>query len=237
MFYHKYINSQFETFKLNYKQTDLFIGTDQSLFSENIDEIKLLIDKKLKRLYDELERQIKILPDFKTSLKPLNITGNTKYIENMIRFTKEADVGPMAAVAGMFSDEITTLLKKQYKSCFCENGGDISIDATEEVSLIIFPGSPDFKTKIKMTIPSGRHGVASSGKIGHSLSLGQADLVSVGAENATRADAFATAIANRVVKGRDNSYLVETYDFLDYVLIVAGEKIWYKGQYELEFIK
>jgi ApbE superfamily uncharacterized protein (UPF0280 family) len=59
----------------------------------------------------------------------------------------------------------------------------------------------------------------------------------VGAENATRADAFATAIANRVVKGKDNSYLMEEYAFLDYVLIVEGEKIWYKGQYEIEFVK
>lgn len=237
MFYHKYINSEFEYFKINYKQTDLLIGVERSGFSGIMPEIKLLIFEKLQELYAELESHIKKHPEFKTSLKPIGIHDAKHYIQSMIHHTTEAEVGPMASVAGMFSDEITTLIKLYCQSCFCENGGDISSDSEEELSLIVFPGSTDFKTKIKMSIPPGKTGIASSGKIGHSLSLGQADLVSVGAETATRADAFATAIANKVVKGKDNAYLLEAYDFLEYILIVEGEKIWYKGNYELEFIK
>jgi ApbE superfamily uncharacterized protein (UPF0280 family) len=237
MFYHKYINSQFKIFKINYKQTDLFIGTDQSDLSEKSPELETLVLKKIQELYGNLEKHIKQHPDFKTALFPVKQTSNKIYIEDMIKYATECNVGPMAAVAGMFSDQITALLKNHRKNCFCENGGDISIDSEKEISLIVFPGSPDFSTKIKMIIPPGKNGIASSGKIGHSLSLGQADIVSVGAENATRADAFATAIANRVVRGKDNSYLVEEYAFLDYVLIVEREKIWYKGSYEIEFVK
>jgi hypothetical protein len=73
---------------------------------------------------------------------------------------------------------------------------------------------------------------SSSGTFGHSYSYGKADLVMVFSENAALADAYATAIANRIEDENDLNIVSDMRpENIIGIMAVKGEKMVYNGPF------
>lgn len=109
-------------------------------------------------------------------------------------------ITPMAAVAGSVADEMlqAMLLGRTLNKAYVNNGGDIAFHLNEghELRAGIFVDALD--GAVRLTHDSPVRGIATSGWVGRSFSLGIADSVTVLAANAAAADAAATIIANAV---------------------------------------
>jgi hypothetical protein len=146
----------------------------------------------------------------------------------------------MAAVAGAVSDYIGEQLYLKNGDVVIENGGDIFVQCGRPVTFGLYAGehSP-FTGKVKFTVRSSGKpmGVCtSSGTVGHSLSFGKADAVCVISENATLADAAATALCNRVKKVSDiEEVLAHARSFKEITGVIAAieDKIGIWGEIEL----
>ena len=158
-----------------------------------------------------LEGYIRRYPDFLTSLVPLpDDPCAHPLIREMLRAGMAADVGPMAAVAGAIAEYGTKGLQdRKVHEIIVENGGDIYLSRTSDCMVEIFAGSSPLSRTIGVLLPAESMPCSvctSSGTIGHSLSFGTADAVTVVAANAALADAVATRIGNEVGEKRGSDY-------------------------------
>jgi hypothetical protein len=158
----------------------------------------------------------------------------------MLEAAAATGVGPMAAVAGAIAQYVgIDLLKDFTKDVIVENGGDIYLATSEEVLVGIFAGESPLSEKVALRIkptdtPLGI--CTSSGKIGHSVSLGRADAVCVISKTATLADAAATAVGNLVKTESDIKKALEKgmeLKGVQGILIIVGESLGIKGTIEL----
>jgi len=181
-------------YEVKLAQTDLFVGTDHNLYDITLDLVY--------KYRNYIENYIKLVPEFLTSLHPLdNDALAPKIIQDMLFFSRMAGVGPMAAVAGAMAQYVGTDLCRFSKNVIIENGGDNYINLQKAALVSIHAGKSPLSEKIVLKIEADRMplGVCtSSGTIGHSLSFGRADAVCVMAESAVLADAAATALGNQV---------------------------------------
>lgn len=181
-------------YEVKLAQTDLFVGTDHNLYDITLDLVY--------KYRNYIENYIKLVPEFLTSLHPLdNDPLAPKIIQDMLFFSRMAGVGPMAAVAGAMAQYVGTDLCRFSKNVIIENGGDNYINLQKAALVSIHAGKSPLSEKIVLKIEADRMplGVCtSSGTIGHSLSFGRADAVCVMAESAVLADAAATALGNQV---------------------------------------
>jgi ApbE superfamily uncharacterized protein (UPF0280 family) len=118
-----------------------------------------------------------------------------------VRAVGDPDLTPMAAVAGTIADYVADwLFDRGLTKVVVDNGGDISIRlaANETVAVGIRPNitSGDISHVINLNGHQPSWGVTTSGLGGRSFTRGIASAVTVVAENASIADAAATAIAN-----------------------------------------
>jgi ApbE superfamily uncharacterized protein (UPF0280 family) len=152
---------------------------------------------------------------FLTSFSPIRVSTELKIINKMADAAYICDVGPMAAVAGALADLMLDVMKYQInngdfeftpaKIALVENGGEIAVDSIEPMKIALYAGSNELGANIGFLIEKKNCPIGigtSSATIGHAISLGQADAVTVFATTATLADAAATRIAN-LVKGND----------------------------------
>lgn len=114
-------------------------------------------------------------------------------------------VTPMAAVAGAVADEILAALTagRVLSRAYVNNGGDIALFLAPgadpwRLGLVVDPADPRSPGALTVDPRSRVRGVATSGRLGRSFSLGIADSVTVLAHNAAEADAAATLLANAV---------------------------------------
>jgi ApbE superfamily uncharacterized protein (UPF0280 family) len=113
-------------------------------------------------------------------------------------------VTPMAAVAGAVADEIRAAMVEggDLRRAYVNDGGDIALHLSPgesiDVGLVPVPQRPALLGKAKVRAEDPVRGVATSGRLGRSSSLGIADAVTVLASSAALADAAATLIANAV---------------------------------------
>ena len=123
-------------------------------------------------------------------------------IREMLEAGQVAGVGPMAAVAGTIAEFVGRgLINSGIEDLIVENGGDIFIARAQECTVAIFAGQSPLSNKVGICLTPVKMpcGVCcSSGSIGHSLSLGQADAVVVTARSTPLADAAATRVGNEV---------------------------------------
>jgi ApbE superfamily uncharacterized protein (UPF0280 family) len=234
MFYRDCIQNTDQSFELYHKYSNIFVAFNDLNIRREAFYDKLLTN--LLALYDNLESFISEYDDFQATLKPWHSGAGDDFISRMICYTAAAGVGPMASVAGAIADSLLDKAEPHADMIIIENGGDIALTNIQESKVLVYPGAAGITGMIMIKLPPGRWGIASSsGKFGHSLSLGQADLVTAVAKNATEADSFATAIANRVTPGVDPRRLLTQYANLDAILIVRNGKLWYRGEFELSF--
>jgi len=118
-----------------------------------------------------------------------------------VRAVGDKDLTPMAAVAGTIADAVANwLFEREATKVIVDNGGDIAvrIAAGESVTVGVRPRVDSEHISHVIKLDSGRSawGVATSGVGGRSLTRGIASAVTVLANNASVADAAATAVAN-----------------------------------------
>ena len=170
-----------------------------------------------------LEQFIKRNDKFLTSFLPIKIKTEFEIINLMSEASVVCDVGPMAAVAGAFSDLMLQSMNSP-EVALVENGGEIAIETKETLKIALFAGFNQLNLNLGFLIqekdcPLGIG--TSSATIGHAISLGQADAVTIFATTATLADGAATRVANEV-KGADIEKSIK--DALDVAENIEGVK-------------
>ena len=115
-----------------------------------------------------------------------------------------------------------------------ENGGDLWIRNREELRSVIHAGHSPLSDRMALVLPPGDWGLCtSSGTLGHSLSMGRADAVSVVAHSAPLADAWATSLANLVRDQRDIETVLEKAGNVPEILgcvVIVGDRVGVIGE-------
>jgi hypothetical protein len=164
----------------------------------------------------ELNSFVSIHPEWKESYKPYISTNSSQKNSVMAAMEKSVEfcnVGPMAAVAGALADRMKLKMLENHDVhiAVVENGGEISINSSEEIiiALIVLSSSLHSKLGFRYKGDQTDLGVAtSSATFGHADSLGEADAVVVFAPSAALADAAATRICNEV-KGQNPNQAIQ----------------------------
>jgi ApbE superfamily uncharacterized protein (UPF0280 family) len=220
---------------ITFKESNILIGRE----GEGALSPKLvsMARAELDGLYRQVEGYIVRFPTFHSTLEPWGQPAEADVVKRMITAGNRAHVGPMAAVAGAFADELLEKVGQSSGDMFVENGGDVALRCRKERSVLIYPGGQEFEAKVAISLPPGRWGIASSsGKWGHSLSLGEADMVTVVARDAATADACVTSVANRIVPGCDPEAVMEEFAWAAAIAVIWNKRIWYKGEARLNFL-
>lgn len=220
-------------FQVKYRETDLWIRAREDLRKEGLEAVL--------NCRHQLETYIARFPQFLGALTPLREDPLAPaLVRRMLEASRHVGVGPMAAVAGAIAEAVAVALKPLSPSIIVENGGDCYMDLEEESRVGIYAGQDSpFTGRIALRFPSHRFpfGICtSSGTIGHSLSFGKADAVTVVARDAALADAAATAVGNRVQSSGDISEALEQAGLLpglEGVLIIVGDKMGVWGNLDL----
>ena len=128
----------------------------------------------------------------------------------MAEAAEAANVGPMAAVAGVLADlAVEDMVNEGATLAVVENGGEASVYAQDHVDVALRTGATALSNRICFRIEDLPSGVAtSSGLHSHAFSFGEADAVTVFAENSGIADAAATSAGNQII-GEDTSSIIE----------------------------
>ena len=149
-----------------------------------------------------LQAYIRRYPLFLTSLIPIPPYPEAPPIATEMHQASElTGVGPMAAVAGALAE-----VAARAGGGVVENGGDIFLISDTPIVLGVYGGKTPLSNRVGFRIDPERMPLAvcsSSGKMGHSLSFGKADLVTVFAKSGALADAAATLGGNLVQSPRD----------------------------------
>lgn len=155
-----------------------------------------------------LQKYIEAYPEFLLALDPITVSQPApEIVLRMSSAAEEAEVGPMAAVAGALADLATeAMIAQGAEIAVVENGGEISVRSDARLDVAINSGESPLSGRFGFRIlprdlPLGL--ATSSGTVGHALSFGFADSATVIANNAALADAAATAVCN-AVKGDDS---------------------------------
>lgn len=216
-------SERFVQFEVIQKQSDLLILAKTYLYPQAA-EI-------LKQLRQEIESYINIDREFLTALKPIKIlNGAPDIVKDMGLSAEKMDVGPMAAVAGAISEYVGRNLAKSSDEVIVENGGDNFIINNEPLIIGIFAGNSPLSMKLGIELephPEGIGVATSSGTVGHSLSFGNADAVTVLAKKGSLADTGATRICN-MVKTEDDipealNFAEQNPDILGTVIILNNK--------------
>ncbi len=152
----------------------------------------------------DLKSYIRKNQDFLLSIEPLKLDceNESQIVKTMHESSVIADVGPMACVAGTISElSLNHLIEMDSKYSIVENGGDIALINDEKVLCGIYSNNETLGNEIAFEIKARKKPLGictSSGKIGHSISFGSSDSVTVIAKSPSIADGLATRIANEV---------------------------------------
>jgi len=181
----------------------------------------------IRKARHEIERYIIQDPFFNLSLEPLTIKEGPGIILNMAFVSLKAGVGPMAAVAGAVARAGVSAAEESGATfCIVDNGGDIAMITDRPVRVGLYAGSSSLSGKYAFLIPLKKEifGICtSSATVGHSLSFGTADSVTVFSSDPVLADAVATAVCN-LLSVEDQSCLDDIDPQIEGIFAVLGEK-------------
>jgi uncharacterized protein len=220
-------------FQVKFRETDLWIRARRNLEKEATEAV---LNCRL-----QLEQYIASHEDFLRSFSPLpDDPIAPPLVLRMLSASRTAGVGPMASVAGAIAQAVAVALKPLSDSVIVENGGDCYLDLQQETTVGIFAG-PDspFTGKIAVKLGPERFPLGictSSGTVGHSISFGKADAITVLSPDAALADAVATRLGNMVKTPADIAKALElapTIPSIEGVLIAVKGKIGLWGNLEL----
>ncbi len=178
-----------------------------------------------------LENYIKHNSLFLYSLEPVAAPAEPLVARLMAEAAEEANVGPMAAVAGVLADlAVKDIVAAGCRVGVVEDGGEVSAVSDEPIDVALAAGDAPLSKRFGFRLKEFPVGVAtSSGRFSHALSFGDAEAATVFCKNAGLADAAATAVCN-MVKGEDCEAAVQRG--IDKALSIEGVEgvlILYKG--------
>lgn len=217
-------------FRIQEQQSDLYVGADR------------LLEKKARQYLLEaraaIESEIRMNPDFLTSFSPLQARpGALEPAASMYAAALAAGVGPMAAVAGAVAEHVGRALLRHSPEAIVENGGDVYISTKTERLVAIFAGDSPLSMKVALKVAPGEWGVCTSaGKVGPSLSYGQADAAMILSKSAALSDAAATTLGNILQSCRDIERALERAMAIQGVLgavAVVGDRLGAAGIVQL----
>jgi len=169
---------------------------------------KKAVSSAIRRLRTHLEEYLNKNPTFRESLNPLPELPQPapECARRMHEASLHTGVGPMAAVAGTFAQMAVAMAKeadgqKDDAEYIVENGGDIYAELLRPLIIGLWVGRESVFQNLALRIEPEESPIAvcsSSSRMGHSLSMGSCDLVTVISENGSLADACATAVCNRI---------------------------------------
>lgn len=231
-FYRDLFKNELIMLELCIGQTDLVIGCESDLAK--------VAQRHLRKVRSIIMQHIKENPLFEKTLKPMETHPDyNQVINEMILAGISAGTGPMAAVAGAISQYIGERLLKISSQVFIENGGDIYFASSKQRIIGIYAGESPLSNRIGIKISADMFPIGictSSGTVGHSLSFGSADAVTVISKKTALADAVATAAGNIVKKPED---IKKALNFgmgvkgVDGILVIVNDKIGAAGSIEL----
>jgi uncharacterized protein len=242
--YRTQFNSErFSSFEVKYKETDLWIGVNPGSFKP---EMKELVQQKIINLRDMFDKYIAEEPMFRKSLQPFHPSefAPPEALEMAVAATK-AGIGPMSAVAGLFAREAGKIITANFEieELIIENGGDIFAILKNELILSVFAGESPLSERIGIVIPAGFKNLGictSAGKVGPSISFGNADAVMAICEDVLLADVFATSFGNKVKSPSNVEKVInqaENFPEVLSLLIICDDKIGIRGDFEMRILK
>ncbi len=220
------------SFTVQVKETDLWVRARKNLSAEGYERVY--------QYRHALESYIRQNPEFKETLQPLALDPLAPpIVQAMLQAARIAGVGPMAAVAGAVAEFVGLDLLAESKDIIIENGGDLFILCHEPLTIGIYAGQSPLSQRLGVRldpspIPVGL--CTSSGTVGHSLSFGQADAVTILSSSAILSDALATAVGNRVQTKNDIQLALDwarQIPQVEGVLIIIGDQVGAWGKMEL----
>ena len=186
----------------------------------------------IKRNRQQLEIYIRANPKFLYTLKPIAAPEKPLVARLMALAAEKAGVGPMAAVAGVIADlAVNDMTREGCEVAVVEDGGEISAISNTPVDVAVAAGDEPLSKRFGFRLTEFPIGIAtSSGRFSHALSFGDAEAATVFCQNASLADAAATAVGN-VVKGENAEAAIKVGISKGLSIEgVEGVLIIYKGQ-------
>ncbi len=238
-FKHRFYRQQVEpgqlcAMEIQVQETDLHILASQEVTKQAHDLVLTC--------RSQLERYILRYPAFASSLSPMAEDSLAPaMIQGMIRAAQVAGVGPMAAVAGAVAEFVGRglLALDGINEVMVENGGDIFIQRGESCVSSIYAGESPLSGKVGLRLAAAQMPLGictSSGTIGHSLSFGSADSVTVLAADTALADTVATRMGNELAEEKDMAPALELVQSMAGVMgmvIIHNEQMGAWGEVEL----
>jgi ApbE superfamily uncharacterized protein (UPF0280 family) len=174
-----------------------------TIIADKEQAIKTAIES-IRRNRKELEDYARSNPKFLYTLEPVPVPNEPLVARLMAEAAEKANVGPMAAVAGVLADlTVKDMIADGCSVAVVEDGGEVSAVSDRPVDVALAAGDVPLSKRFGFRLADFPAGVAtSSGVFSHALSFGDAEAVTVFCRNAGLADAAATAVGN-VVKGED----------------------------------
>ena len=152
-----------------------------------------------------LEGYIARDPFFASTFFPYEPDTDEPLIRHMAAAAASAGVGPMATVAGAIAAAgIGAMVGAGARFGVIDNGGDIALVSDRDVRVGVHAGTAPLSDKIAFVVPPQKEpfGICtSSATVGPSISFGVADAVTIFAPDPLIADAWATAVCNRIRTG------------------------------------
>ncbi|UCC58056.1 MAG: UPF0280 family protein [Candidatus Bathyarchaeum sp.] len=175
--------------------------SDCTIISDKEDTIEKAISS-IEHHRKQLEKYVQDHPEFLYSLQPVPVDKGPEVARLMAEASLKANVGPMAAVAGVLADlAVEDMIHAGSKVAVVENGGEVSAISNQPIDIALAAGDAPLSREMGFRLKEFPVGVAtSSGLFSHALSFGEAEAVTVFGVDAGVADAAATAVAN-LIKG------------------------------------
>lgn len=181
----------------------------------------------MKEARHEIERYILRDPFFRTSFEPVLVKTDSEFIHHMADSAEVAGVGPMATVAGAVAYYALSQVRNHgSRFCVIDNGGDIALITDHPIKIGLYAGESPLSGKYAFLLGPCKeiYGVCtSSATVGHSMSLGTADSVTVFGPDPVLDDAVATAVCNELTPD-DHSCFDQKITGVDGIFAVFGEQ-------------
>ena len=155
----------------------------------------------------QLVDYIRFHPEYEYSLIPLEVELSAPRVAKIAaEASKNAEVGPMAAVPGALADlALEEMMAVGASVCLVENGGEVSARSCRPLRVGVYTGGTGLSGKFGFLLEQEDFPIGistSSATVSHAINFGQSDATVVFADGAATADAAATAVSNSV-NGKD----------------------------------
>jgi len=186
-----------------FKEVFQYKETNCTIIADNERAVKTAISS-IKYHRKKLEEYVRTHPKFLYSLRPVPTKEGPTVVRLMADAAEKANVGPMAAVAGVLADlAVKDMALNGSDVAVIENGGEVSAISNRPIDVALSAGDSPLSRTFGFRLKDFPIGVAtSSGLFSHALSFGEAEAVTIFSTNAGLADAAATAVGN-LIKGKN----------------------------------